>query len=85
MAESIKKPSTIQEWRDLSDADRRKLPRRLYYGNYTYPAYLWDKVKKKWRLSERMLRAIISRANSQKQAALSARASRTLEREFGGR
>ena len=81
------KPQTLKDWQNTPSGseDRREIPAYVFYGpNRTYPAYLWDSEKKKWRLSERMLRAIISRANSQGQTAISARASRELKREFGG-
>jgi len=79
-------PRSLSDWQKTPSGseDRSKIPAYVFFGpNRTYPGYVWDSVKKKWVLSKMMLRAIISRANSQNKPAISARASRALKREFG--
>ena len=77
-------PRGLSDWQKTPSGskDREAIPAHVFLGaNRTYPVKVWRDGK--WVYSERMLRAAISRANSQKRPDISARASRILRREFG--
>lgn len=79
------KPRSLSDWQKTpsGSADRREIPASVFLGaNRTYPAKVWN--GREWVWNERMLRAVISRANSQNRPDISAKASRILRREFGG-
>jgi len=80
----MKKPRSLSDWQKVRSGspDRREIPLSVFLGpNRTYPAKVWD--GEKWVWSYRMLRAVISRANSQNKPAISRKAQRILHREFG--
>ena len=79
----MKKPRTIQQWRDATEKDRREIPSHCFLSpsERTYPYKMWN--GEEWVISKRMLTAAISRANSQNRADISRKAQRILHREFG--
>lgn len=80
----MKHPSSIQQWRDATEKDRREIPTSCFLTGLarTYPYKFWRNGK--WEISKRMLQAAISRANSQNRPDISRKASRLLKEHFGG-
>ena len=79
------KPRGLSAWQKLraGSKGRQQVPVHVFLGaGRTYPVKTWNSKTGKFEYSERMLRAAISRANSQKRPDISRRASRLLKKHF---
>jgi len=81
------KPRGLTEWQKTPAGSKKRedIPSKVFLGeNKTYPVMSWDASKGEYVYREQMLRAAISRANSQNRPDISKRASALLKKHFGG-
>jgi len=79
----MKKPTGLAGWQSTPSGskDRDEIPLHCFIGPHrTYPVKVWRDGK--WEYSKQMLKAAISRANSQNRPDISKKASRLLKEHF---
>jgi len=84
----MSKPESRMDWRNMTPAQRREegapsSDKYLKPGTKTYPYMVWDRKKKKWRISLLLLNSAISLGNLHGETAVVAKAQRIKRREFG--
>jgi len=81
------KVRTLGGWRKMPSGSKKResVPAHVFADQRRrrYPMKLWNSRTGRYEYSDRMLRAVISRANSQGDKAISAKASRLRKKHFG--